>query len=75
MTLSVNSSTSDPLISTDIGMRPIFSLNNWNNTAFSQLCLIKSDNELLILMHSSELSSDKQEIAATKLAERHGTHV
>ena len=75
MTLSVNLSTSDPMISTDIGMRPIFSLNNWNNTAFSQLCLSKSDDELLMLMHNPDLSSDKQEIAATKLAERHGSHV
>ena len=75
MDLTVCSPTSVPVISTDIGKFPISSLNNWNNTAFSQLCLRKSGDELLILKDSPDLSSDKQEIAANKLAERHGTHI
>lgn len=75
MVISTNSSTAAPVISTGIGMVPIISLNNWNNTAFSQLCLSKSDDELLMLMHCPELGTDKQDIAAKKLVERQGNHV
>ena len=75
MALTVNSSTSVSVINTGIGVFPIASLNNWNNTAFSQLCLSKSDEELSTLIKSHELSPDKLDIAMTKFAERDGNRV
>ena len=75
MAISVDSSTSVPVISTGIGLFSIASLNNWNNTAFSKLCLSKSDEELSTLIKSHALSPDKLDIAMTKFAERDGNRV
>ena len=70
MTVSIGKSAADPVIATAIGIFPVASLNNWNNTAFSQLCMSKSDHELLGLAHSDKLDSTKQAIALQKLSER-----
>lgn len=75
MTISINSSPPISVIHTGIGTLPIAHLNNWNNTAFSQLCLSKSDHELVALMHSPALSLDKQHIAASKWTERQGNQM
>lgn len=72
MRIAIESSTSSSVICTSIGVLPVGSLNNWNNTAFSQLCLSKSDDALSMLIRSSALSEDKKQIAANKLAERYG---
>ena len=69
----INSSTTSsigPLTQTPIGDVPVSSLNKWNNTAFSQLCLQKSDSELAMFAHCPELGTDKQLIAEEKLAAR-----
>ena len=74
-TPAINSAPSTSTITTAIGVQPVRNLNNWNNTAFSQLCLNKSDDALSMLMHSAELSLDKRKIAQTKLAERRGDQI
>ena len=58
------SSMTSPTLTTSIGEVPVSQLNAWNNTSFSQLCLRKSASELTMLSQNSDLSADKQAIAA-----------
>ncbi|MEB0136457.1 hypothetical protein QN362_14040 [Actimicrobium sp. CCC2.4] len=60
---NLTSQTSSPTIQTTIGDVSVPHLNDWNNTSFSQLCLGKSESELLMLSKSGDLSADKRAIA------------
>lgn len=70
MTISIDKSAAGSVIATAIGIFPIASLNNWNNTAFSQLCMSKSDDELFSLAKNDKLDPIKQTIAHEKLSQR-----
>ena len=61
MIVFVDASAGSVLIATAIGIFPVASLNNWNNTAFSQLCMSKPDDKL---------DSTKQAIVLQKLVAR-----
>ncbi|NDP59952.1 MAG: hypothetical protein GZ090_11405 [Oxalobacteraceae bacterium] len=63
MVFNLPSHTSSPTIQTTIGNVSVPRLNDWNNTSFSQLCLGKSESELLMLSKSGDLSADKRAIA------------
>ena len=70
MTFSVDHATSLPIIATSFGLSAITDLNKWNNTAFSQLCMSKSDAQLRELAQSPQLDMHKHAIALQKLTER-----
>lgn len=70
MNFSVDHSTSPAVIATSFGVSVITDLNKWNNTAFSQLCMSKSDAQLRELAQSPQLDTHKHAIALQKLAER-----
>ena len=70
MIVFVDASAGSEPVATAIGIFPVASVNNWNNTAFSKLCTSKPDDELLSLAHSDKLDSTKQAIVLQKLVAR-----
>lgn len=81
MTIVGNTSrASTATVHTSIGDVSVSSLNDWNNTSFSQLCLGKSESDLLALSRNGDLDPDKQSIAQRMYEQRHeetttGNHV
>lgn len=56
MIISVDQTAAGLVISSEVGSFPIASLNKWNDTAFWQLCISKSDDELFVWRTATNLS-------------------